>query len=211
MKLRTLLLTALLLLAFVSVALAQNAAVAKRGPAKAIAIRMAKQLGLSKEQVQQIRDIVAKYRQDVAAEIKSGDTPEAKKAKVKELRETAGSAIMALLNADQKAKAEKMHFVQLLLEPGARMKARFMAALAKLDLSEEQKTSIKAIGQDAKAAAKAIRDDSSLDKAAKKAKLVELRKTTRAKVMAVLTPEQQAKLRQMLAGARGRLGGAKGA
>lgn len=195
----------LLLLAFVTVACAQKAAPDRMGAAKNAGVKIAKQLGLTKEQAKQIREIVAKYRQDVAAELKSGDTADQKKAKVKQLRDNAAAAIMALLNDEQKAKAEKMHLTQLLLEPRARLKAGLMAMLAKLNLTEEQKASIKSIAEQAKTAAKAIKDDSSLDKAAKKAKLVELRKDTRAKIMAVLTQDQQEQLKKMMSGVKERV------
>jgi len=196
---------ALLLLAFVTVACAQKAAPDRTGAAKKAGVRIAKELGLTKEQAKQIREIVAKYRQDVAAEIKSGDTAAQKKAKIKELRDAAAAAIMAVLNDEQKAKAEKMHLTALLLEPRARLKAGLIAMLAKLNLTEEQKSSIKSIAEQAKTTAKSIKDDSSLDKAAKKAKLVELRKDTRAKIMAVLTPDQQQQLKKMMAGAKERI------
>lgn len=195
----------ILLLAFVTAAYAQKAAVDRTGVAKNAAVRLAKQLGLTKEQAKQIREIVVKYRQDVAAEIKSGDTADQKKAKIKELRDSAAAAIMAVLNDEQKAKAEKMHLTALLLEPRARLKAGLMAMLAKLNLTEEQKTSIKSIAEQAKTAAKAIKDDSSLDKAAKRAKLVELKRDTQAKIMAVLNPDQQQQLKKMMADAKERI------
>ena len=211
MKLRTPTLAAILLLAFVTVAFAGNAAVEPQGKARAIAGRMVKQLGLTKNQVQQIRDIAKNYRQDAGPILKSGATPDQKKAQIKELRGKSGDAIMALLNADQKAKAEKMHLVGLLLEPRARVRAGLMAMLAKLGLSEEQKTSIKGIMEEAKPAAKAIRDNTSMDKAAKKAQFVQLRKSTKTKIMAVLTLEQRNQLKKMLAGAKQRVRGKKGA
>ena len=65
--------------------------------------------------------------------------------------------------------------------------------------------------EQAKPAAKAIVDDTSLDKAAKHAKLAELRKATNAKVMALLTPEQQEKLKAILAKERQMGKGKKGA
>ncbi len=207
MRLRTLLITALLLLAFVVVAFAQ-APPAMQQP-DALRAKVIKELGLTKDQVTQIRAIVQKYRQDVAAELKSSDPADQKKAKVKDLHDTAANAITALLNDDQKARAEKIHFVQLLLEPRARAEARLIVLLSKLNLTDDQKASIKTINQQAEAAAKAIQADTSLDQPAKRARLQELRKDTQAKIMAVLTPAQREQLKKLMAQEKGRVKGAK--
>lgn len=200
MKLRLLTITLLLLVAAAASAYAQNAPGAQGQPGP-IAARVIKQLGLSQDQVKQIRAIVTKFHQDVGTIMKSSATPDDKKAQIKDLHGKAGDAIMALLSADQQAKATKMHLVGLLLAPPrvARAAAGLMFALSKVGLSDQQKTTIEGIVADTRAAGKAIRDDTSLDKAAKQAKLTQLWKDNNAKVMAVLTPDQQKKLKAILA------------
>jgi len=208
MRLRTILLSVFLLAAFAALACAQQPAGPRPDAAGMIGPKMAQELGLTKEQVQQIHQIVLKYHQDVAAELKSSDSRDQKKDKVKQLHDAAAAAIMGLLNDDQKAKAEKMHLVQILLEPRARLDAQFAAMLAKLNLTDDQKASIKKIEQDTMAAVKAVQGDKSLDEAAKTAKITEIRKAGREKILAVLTPEQKAQLKQMMENARDR-GGAR--
>ena len=205
MKLRLLTITLLLLVAVAASAYAENAARPGQGQGQGqgreVIGRIIKQLGLSQDQVKQIRTIVTKYREDAQVIFKSGATPDEKKTQIKDLREKAGTAITAVLTPDQQAKATKMHLVELLLAPprAARAAAGLMLALSKVGLSDQQKTTIKGIMEETKAAAKAIQDDTSLDRAAKQAKMMQLRKDNLGKIMAVLTPEQQQKLKDILA------------
>jgi Spy/CpxP family protein refolding chaperone len=67
----------------------------------------------------------------------------------------------------------------------------------KLGLTEDQKAKIKPIVEDEMQAGKAVRDDASLSKEAKQEKMEEIRKTHRAQIRALLTPEQQAKLDEL--------------
>lgn len=199
MKLRILLLVSVLILAVSVAAFAQNAPRQGQQQAHPILAKIARELALTKDQAQQIRDIVTKFHQDAAAIFNSSASDDDKKAQIKDLRAKAGDAIMAVLNADQQAKATKMRAVDMLLAPpGARAEMGLMALLSKLDLSADQKTTIKGIIAATEAAGKAIREDTSLDRAAKQAKLQQLWKDNNAKIMAVLTPEQQKKLRQMM-------------
>jgi Spy/CpxP family protein refolding chaperone len=62
---------------------------------------------------------------------------------------------------------------------------------AALNLTDEQKSKIAAIRADAKDQMKAIQKDTSLTDDARQQKIKELRKTTRAQVWAVMTPDQQ--------------------
>lgn len=198
MKFRVLLLTAILLFAIAAIAFAQPAE-APRANQQVLGPRIIQQLGLSQDQVTQIRGIVQKYHQDVAAELKSTDTKEAKEAKVKELRTAAAAAINAVLTPDQQTKAHQMKLVDILLAPRqVRAELGLIALVWKLDLTADQKTAIKGILQPAEAAAKAIRQDSTLKPREKQQKLAQLRQDTNQKVFAVLTPEQQTKLRDMM-------------
>jgi Spy/CpxP family protein refolding chaperone len=60
-----------------------------------------------------------------------------------------------------------------------------------LNLSDDQKTKIDAVRADTKDQLKAINKDTTLSDTDKEAKVKQLRKTTRAQVWAILTPDQQ--------------------
>lgn len=62
---------------------------------------------------------------------------------------------------------------------------------AALNLTDDQKSKIAAIRADTKDQMKAIQKDTTLSDDARQQKIKELRKTTRAQVWAVMTPEQQ--------------------
>ena len=199
MKTRTLIITLLLLAAVAVSAFAQAADAPKERPRPGVA-KIVKALDLNKDQAKQIRDIVAKLRQDVEGVAKSGATKEDKASKIKDLRTKAVDAVMALLTPDQQAKAKQIHLEQMIMAPAvAAERMGILFALSKLDLTDQQKASVKAISEESQKAAKAIQDDSSLDKAARRTKLMELRKSTEDKVMAVLTPEQQQKFKDIIA------------
>ena len=212
MKTLVLIISLLLLVALAASAYAQPADSGPQAQARPIIAKIVKALGLTSEQTSQIRDIVVKLHQDAAAVIKSDASEDEKRTQVKGLRAKAADAITALLTPEQQAKAKKMRLVEMLMAPRrAAARMGIMFALSKLDLSDQQKASIKTAVEESKAAAKAIKDDTSLDQAAKKAKFMELRKATNAKVMAVLTPEQKKKLKEILARERETAKGKRGA
>jgi Spy/CpxP family protein refolding chaperone len=68
--------------------------------------------------------------------------------------------------------------------------------LERLNLTDDQKAQIKKIHEDARAKMDAIRTDSSLSDAERKAKIQEIRRSTMRQVHAVLTPEQRQQLRE---------------
>ena len=74
---------------------------------------------------------------------------------------------------------------------GAAMNADTPEDDASLNLTDEQKTQIKAIKEDAKQQIQAMQKDSSLSDEAKQQKLKVIRKDTRRQVWGVMTPEQQ--------------------
>lgn len=203
MKFRVLLLTVILVLAVAVAASAQQGPAGPRPGQPVLGPRIIQQLGLSQDQVQQIRAIVEKYHQDVTAVLKGTGTKEEKGPQLKDLRTKAAAAINAVLTADQQAKAQKMRLIDILLAPRqARAELGFIALVWKLDLTADQKTTIKGILQPAEAAAKAIREDNTLKPRDKAQKLAQLRQDTNQKVLAVLTPDQQAKLKDMMKNAQ---------
>ena len=66
-----------------------------------------------------------------------------------------------------------------------------------LNLTADQQSKIEAIHQQAREALKALHDDTTLSEDQKHAKMKELRKSTEDQVHALLTPEQQAKAKEL--------------
>ena len=101
-------------------------------------------------------------------------------------------AVQAKAPTSQKAtaRAERGH--------GERL-AAFRAALAKLDLSADQQTKVDGILADAKAQLQALRGEGKTgDRAALRDKVRTILRETHDKLAAVLTPEQKAKLRELM-------------
>jgi periplasmic protein CpxP/Spy len=75
---------------------------------------------------------------------------------------------------------------------------RGMAELAqKLNLTDHQKREFRQIAMESRRQSMAVRNDSSLSDADRKAKLQDVRKQAHQKMFAVLTPEQKEQLKQM--------------
>jgi Spy/CpxP family protein refolding chaperone len=68
----------------------------------------------------------------------------------------------------------------------------------KLNLTADQKTAITAILTKAAADGKAVRQDKSLSKEQKQARIKSIHQTAREQIKAVLTPQQRAQLAQMI-------------
>ena len=75
--------------------------------------------------------------------------------------------------------------------------SRLKMLTEKLNLTEEQQAKLKPILEDESQQMKALHDDTSLAPADKQAKMKELRDSSTDKINAVLTPDQQAKWKQM--------------
>jgi Spy/CpxP family protein refolding chaperone len=73
---------------------------------------------------------------------------------------------------------------------------RWNAMARWLQLTDEQKTRIKSIVENARQQARTIRDDTSLTREQKRNQLRELRRSTRQEIGSVLTPEQREKVRK---------------
>jgi periplasmic protein CpxP/Spy len=67
----------------------------------------------------------------------------------------------------------------------------------KLNLTDDQKTKLKPILQDQLQQMKAVREDSSLSEDQRRAKMKSIHESLHDQINAVLTPEQQAKFKQM--------------
>lgn len=89
------------------------------------------------------------------------------------------------------------------------MQRRLEFLTEKLNLTEDQRTKIKAIWKQSAGQVKALRDEASLAREDLRAKADAMRKANRDQVRAVLTPEQQAIFDQLPADGPGRPGGKK--
>ena len=79
-----------------------------------------------------------------------------------------------------------------------------------LNLTPDQQAELKSIRENMKQQAQAIKNDSSLTADQKKAKFKELRESSHEQMMAKLTPDQQAKFKEMRKEHRGHRHGHKG-
>jgi len=68
----------------------------------------------------------------------------------------------------------------------------------KLALTDDQKAKIKPIIEDEAKALKALKEDTTIEKKDKRAKLMEIRKSHSEQILAILTPDQQAKFKAMM-------------
>ncbi len=159
-------------------------------------MQMARQLGLSQTQIGQIKAIVRKFHSDAKGVWQSSASAADKKAQVKTLRDSAIAAINGVLTADQLTKATQMKFAEKVLRPHPF--PRLEAALRQLGLSSTQKTAVQGIVKDWRTQAKAIRTNTSLDKAAKVAQLKALRQQELSKIKGQLTPDQLTKFQSLI-------------
>jgi Spy/CpxP family protein refolding chaperone len=83
-------------------------------------------------------------------------------------------------------------------QPAPEMHKHGEGVFALLNLTDEQKAQIKKIHEDAKAKADAVKADTALSDADKKAKLREIRKSARMESSKVLTAEQRAQLKEKM-------------
>ena len=80
---------------------------------------------------------------------------------------------------------------------GQKAGKRLQKLSSELGLTDAQKAQMKPVLQNSRQQVKAIKDDATLSADDRKAKLKELRKSTRQQTMAILTPDQQAKLKSI--------------
>jgi len=77
--------------------------------------------------------------------------------------------------------------------PGKMEEHQLAMLTKKLNLTPDQVTQVKAIDDDTMAQAKAVREDTSIAKADKRAKMMDIHKASQDKIRAVLTDDQKTK------------------
>jgi hypothetical protein len=158
--------------------------------------KLAHHIGLNDEQKKQAQTINKSYHEKVE-QLKSNDklTMGEYKKQMASLQKERKTQMDALLTAEQKNKIveakkrgdenRQVHAVAQL----ERMKIR-------LELKDEQITKVKKVHDQMVAKAKAIRENDELTMEDKKSKMMQLGKDRREAILAILTPEQQEKMKQ---------------
>lgn len=159
--------------------------------------KVIKELGLTDAQQKKIREIAEKYRADVRKIAQSTATQEEKKTNIASLRNTAAAAVEAVLTPQQREQAKQNRLINRLLNPMNQMNAGAIRTFAQIDLTEAQKTRIKSVQDAMRVKLQAIKSNTSLTDAQKKARIAEVRKQTNQEIMNILTPVQKQKLQEL--------------
>jgi Spy/CpxP family protein refolding chaperone len=153
------------------------------------------QLDLTDAQRQQIKVIMTEKKDKIQA-LKNDQslTKEQKKARFKELNRDAREKVGSILTPEQKQKFDLMKekFTGMKGQAGERK-----GVAKKLNLNETQKQQFKEINEESWKQISSVKRDSALSKEDKIARIQEIRKSSRAKINKVLTPEQQQKFTEM--------------
>jgi Spy/CpxP family protein refolding chaperone len=164
---------------------------------------LSEKLNLTNAQKAAIEPVLATEANEIKAVHHDGSlSDEQKQAKIKEIRDNGREKINALLTPEQQKK-----FAEMKGEAGNRMREGFQNRLAmlaeQLNLTDEQKTTIKPILAAEANDIKAVHQDNSLSKEQKQTRISEIRDASDKKINSLLTPEQQAKWAQLKEHAKG--------
>jgi len=189
--------TILMIFVLAAFAIAQTDRECKRKKVTYKGAAIAQQLGLSQEQQEQIKSILRQYRIDIKSVLQSSYARDQKIEKIKALKDKTASAIDALLTPEQREKARQIGLTERLLNLRNHNRVKMLWVMKELNLTQDQKESVKAIIQDTRTQIKAIKENSSLTPEAKRAKLVDIRNDSFEKIRSLLTPEQLRKMEEL--------------
>ena len=132
-------------------------------------------------------------------------TPDQKKAKMQELGKTQRDKMNSILTADQKAKmqADRANWKD---QKGMKGQDHGGKMFKDLNLTDAQKSQMKANSENMKQQRQAISNDVSLSQDQKKAKMQELHKTQKDQMNSILTADQKAKLKADMQNRKGKNG-----
>lgn len=151
------------------------------------------EVGLTEEEMAQVKEADKAYKTAIKAlHKKEGLSGAEKGAQTKELREKRKSSIAEVMGEERYEK-----FKELTAEKRTAKKGTRDAAMAELNLSEEQEGKLKEIKSKYQKEAIALRMDKNMSVEDKRAKAKELRKAQNADMKAVFTPEQYTKYQEM--------------
>jgi len=158
-----------------------------------------KELNLSAKQQEKMKSLNEEFKGKFNA-LKSDEslTKENKREKMKELSNDKKTKIQALLTPEQKTKMNSMHEKKMQASKNDRKKSdkRSGKMRADLNLTDSQKTQMKSLKESFRNEMKSLKENSSLSKEAKDQKRKEMATAHRDQVKSILTPEQQAKMKE---------------
>jgi len=151
------------------------------------------EVGLTEKEMAQVKEADQTYKNAVKALHKNEELSKPEKgAQTKELREKRKASISQIMGEERYKK-----FQELTAEKRTVKKGQRDAAIAELNLSEEQEEKLKEIRRKYQEEGIALRMDKNISVENKRAKAKELRKAQAADMKTVLTPEQYTKYQEM--------------
>jgi Spy/CpxP family protein refolding chaperone len=157
--------------------------------------RMAEQLNLTDQQKTQLQSFKQSQRQQAQAIRQDTSlTPEQKRDKFKQLRESNHQQMMGILTAEQQQKLQQLRSEHQGMRRG---KMGGVGPMARLNLTPDQKSQLDPIFQSTRQQVQAVRNDTSLTAEQKKEKIREIHEGTKSQVNSILTPEQQKQWQEM--------------
>jgi Spy/CpxP family protein refolding chaperone len=159
--------------------------------------RMAQQLNLTDQQKTQIQGFTEAGRQQ-ALSIKQDTslTPEQKRDKFRQLRASTHQQVFGVLTPEQQQQMKQLRSQHAGMGRGKGM-GHGMGAMAKLNLSDDQRAKIQPILKSSREQAHAVRNDATLTPEQKQAKMRDIHQGAMTQVNSLLTPEQQQQWQQM--------------
>ncbi|MEM1348540.1 MAG: hypothetical protein AAGI01_08305 [Myxococcota bacterium] len=159
--------------------------------------RMREKLSLTKEQQVQVRAILEAQRaQVIDAKQRAGGDKSKLKPELRQIRQDSRDQLSRVLSAEQMEQLAEMKRER---KRHTRRGKAMRKALQQLDLHDAQRAQLKEVRQGAKAERRAILAKYGGDEQAAKLELEELRASKKLQVDAILTREQRAKLKEMMA------------
>ncbi|MEL6942589.1 MAG: hypothetical protein AAFO82_07965 [Bacteroidota bacterium] len=151
------------------------------------------EVGLTEEEMEQVKEADKEYKEAIKTLHKNKElTGKDKGAQTKKLREARKSKVAEIMGEERYKK-----FQELTAEKRTVKKGKRDAAMADMELTEEQEAKLKEIRTKYQKEAVSLRMDKNMSAEDKRAKAKELRKAQNADMKAVLSPEQYTKYQEM--------------
>jgi Spy/CpxP family protein refolding chaperone len=158
-------------------------------------------LNLTADQKTKIDAIFTKTGDDLKTMMAQGADPAERRQKVMQLLSDLKDQLGDVLDPQQKEQMQKLlAAIRPVQASGASKLVQLQKAIQSLDLTPDQRTKVLAVLEDLKAKVADLRAEAQAGKGADelKAKAAELRESTQSKLLELLTPDQQAKLKDLM-------------
>ncbi len=161
--------------------------------------KVMKELNLTEDQQAKIKSLNEDFRIKFnAVRDDSSLTKDSKRAKMKELSETKKNQFQAVLTPEQQAKMKELRGKRSdNYKKGRKDMAKRGHNRMDLNLTEDQKSKMQDLRKDYRDKMQALKDDTSLSKEMRSEKRKELANTHKSEIRSLLTPEQQAKIKDV--------------